>query len=184
MSEQPITSLEDAVAALGALPMPVGVEPVRDVEDELTGARLALFEEEQETAALREERHSTNEALDDAIRALRTAQERIAVLEAREEIVSRFVEKRAEYITAIRNCHPDNGHDYDRWQGHAAARRQLAQELGLPVAWPVEDSAAVEKSAAKLARVLAPSEGEHYATVHHAYTTSHDLEWPEPGDQR
>lgn len=178
MSE-PIRTVEDAVRELGALPMPAG--PVRDVEDELTGARLALFEEEQETAALREERHSTNEALDDAIRALRVAQERIAVLEAREEIVARFVANRAEYITNLRNCNPDNGHDYDRWQGHAAARRQLAQELGLPVAWPLEDSATVEKSAAKLARVLAPSEGEHYAFVHHDHLKGRDLDF---GSQR
>lgn len=180
MSE-PIETVEDAVRELGALPMPAGPVPARDVEDELTGARLALFEEEQENAALREERHSTNEALDDAIRALRVAQERIAVLEAREEIVARFVANRAEYITSIRNCHPDNGHDYDRWQGHAAARRQLAQELGLPVAWPLEDSAAVEKSAAKLARVLAPSEGEHYAFVHHDHLKGRDLDF---GSQR
>jgi hypothetical protein len=52
MSE-PIRNLEDAVAALGALPMPAGSVPVRDVEDELTGARLSLYEEELETARLR-----------------------------------------------------------------------------------------------------------------------------------
>lgn len=56
-------------------------------------------------------------------------------------VVEEFVAARAEYVTAIRNCHPDNGHDYDRWQGHAAARRQLAEQLGLPVTWPAENEA-------------------------------------------
>ncbi|WP_372344633.1 hypothetical protein [Streptomyces sp. KL116D] len=50
--------------------------------------------------------------------------------------VAEFVAKRAEYITAINGCHNDA--DYWRWQGHAESRRQLAQELGLPVAWPAE----------------------------------------------
>ena len=50
--------------------------------------------------------------------------------------VEKFVAARAEYITAINNCHPDNSADYWRWQGHAEGRRQLSQTLGLPVAWP------------------------------------------------
>ncbi|MFD8820817.1 hypothetical protein ACFV1C_00360 [Streptomyces sp. NPDC059605] len=62
----------------------------------------------------------------------------VADLEKTVEKVSGFCAQRAEYITALLNCHPDNGHDYDRWQGHAAARRQLSELLGLPVAWPAE----------------------------------------------
>lgn len=50
------------------------------------------------------------------------------------EMVSDHVAKRAEFIAAINGCHSDA--DYWRWQGHAEARRQLAEELGLPVAWP------------------------------------------------
>jgi hypothetical protein len=102
-----------------------------------------------------------------------------------EATVAGFVAARAEYVTALRNCHPDNGHDYDRWQGHAAARRQLAELLGLPVAWPPEDAAgSVAKSADRLTRMLAPTqayredqavEGEHYASVHHSYRLSHDM---------
>ncbi|MFF5261289.1 hypothetical protein ACFY4C_20295 [Actinomadura viridis] len=53
-------------------------------------------------------------------------------------IVEKFVADRAQFVTAIVNCHPDNAHDYDRWQGHAEGRRQLAQQLGLPVAWPAD----------------------------------------------
>ncbi|MFJ8785019.1 hypothetical protein [Streptomyces sp. NPDC102476] len=104
-------------------------------------------------AELEAERHSTNELLDDAVQALRER-------EGQDAIVAKFVAARAEYITSIRNCHPDNGHDYDRWQGHAAARRQLAELLDLPVAWPPEDGKAVQRSAEKLARLLAPAVGE------------------------
>lgn len=57
-------------------------------------------------------------------------------LRAELDKVAAFAAQRAEYVTSILNCHPDNKHDYYRWQGHAAARRQLSQALGLPVAWP------------------------------------------------
>lgn len=54
MSE-PITNLADAVAALGALPMPVGPAPrtLDQVEEELTGVSLSLYEEELDTDRLR-----------------------------------------------------------------------------------------------------------------------------------
>lgn len=44
-------------------------------------------------------------------------------------IVQEFIRERADYITAIENA--GNGPDYHRWQGHAEARRQLAERLGL-----------------------------------------------------
>lgn len=53
--------------------------------------------------------------------------------------VAAFCAERAGCITAIKNCHPDNTADYYRWQGHAEARRQLAERLKLPIAWPAED---------------------------------------------
>jgi hypothetical protein len=90
---------------------------------------------------------------------------RVTELEQREAVVAEFVASRAEYITALRNCHPDNGHDYDRWQGHAAARRQLAESLGLPVAWPPEDAASVARS----------RDGEFHEALHHDYRVPHDL---------
>ncbi|MFI0897712.1 hypothetical protein [Streptomyces sp. NPDC020983] len=73
------------------------------------------------------------------VRRLLDAEARVAELEAPAAKVAEFVAERAEYITAIRNCHPDNARDYYRWQGHAEARRRLARDLGLPVAWPAED---------------------------------------------
>lgn len=55
-----------------------------------------------------------------------------------EPIVAGFCAERVQYITSINNCHPDNAADYYRWQGHAEARRQLSERLGLPTAWPDE----------------------------------------------
>ncbi|GGS41117.1 hypothetical protein F2B00_03225 [Streptomyces parvus] len=59
-------------------------------------------------------------------------------LRAELDKVAAFAAQRAEYVTSILNCHPDNKHDYYRWQGHAESRRQLSERLGLPVAWPAE----------------------------------------------
>lgn len=54
--------------------------------------------------------------------------------------VAEFCAERAEYINSINNCGPDNDRDYWRWNGHAEARRQLSERLGLPTAWPAEVS--------------------------------------------
>lgn len=59
-------------------------------------------------------------------------------LRAELDKVAAFCAQRAEYVTSILNCHPDNAHDYYRWQGHAESRRQLSERLGLPVVWPAE----------------------------------------------
>jgi predicted HicB family RNase H-like nuclease len=59
-------------------------------------------------------------------------------LRAQVAAVEKFCAARAEYITAINNCSPENSHDYWRWQGLAEGRRQLSQELNLPVGWPTE----------------------------------------------
>ncbi|MER7623878.1 hypothetical protein [Streptomyces sp. NPDC126503] len=73
--------------------------------------------------------------------ALRLQRDRIAELEADTEKVAKFCAARAEYVDNINNCSPSNDRDYWRWNGHAEARRQLSQLLGLPVAWPAEDAA-------------------------------------------
>lgn len=53
-----------------------------------------------------------------------------------------FVNKRPEYVTALKNT-PGEGDqaDYWRWQGHAEARRQLAASLGMTVPHNPGDSA-------------------------------------------
>lgn len=112
--------------------------------DNLAAYRLlaeGFNERGREIDRLSEERHSTNEALSKAAEAIRAKDARVAELEAQAALVAEFVAARAEYITAIRNCHPDNVNDYQRWQGHAESRRQLAETLGLPVAWPAKAGA-------------------------------------------
>lgn len=45
-----------------------------------------------------------------------------------------FINQRPEYIQALRGTRgTDDQTDYYRWQGHAEARRQLAQRLGCTV---------------------------------------------------
>ncbi|MGW1930438.1 hypothetical protein [Streptomyces sp. NPDC001919] len=92
-----------------------------------------------EVTRLREERHSTNEALSDAAETIRVQRDRIAELEAAAAQVAKFCAARAEYVDNINNCSPSNDRDYWRWNGHAESRRQLSQLLGLPVGWPAED---------------------------------------------
>ncbi|MFF5773892.1 hypothetical protein ACFY8V_32655 [Streptomyces californicus] len=91
---------------------------------------------------------------------------RVAELETQGEKVAAHCAQRAEYITSILNCHPDNAHDYYRWQGHAESRRQLSQALGLPVGWPAEDKQSTPP-------VLA--EDPHDSPLHHTYTLGRDL---------
>jgi hypothetical protein len=102
MSE-PITNVPDAVAALGALPVPQGPAPQPDPIAEGRGLDLLALMDERaaskvspvlaavldeaerlraQVAALLAERHVTNEALDDAGQALRNRSTRIAELES------------------------------------------------------------------------------------------------------
>lgn len=55
--------------------------------------------------------------------------------------VEEFINERPGYITALRNTPGDGSQaDYYRWQGHAEARRQLAQKLGWTVPHEPGDS--------------------------------------------
>jgi len=49
--------------------------------------------------------------------------------EAKLAVVNKFLAEREQCLTAIKNCPPDRV-DYWRWQGHAEARRVLADDLG------------------------------------------------------
>ncbi|MYR73028.1 MULTISPECIES: hypothetical protein [unclassified Streptomyces] len=104
---------------------------VSNLSDDVTGACLARYEEEQDADRLRL-------ALASAQRGRRELRARVAELEAQAEKVAAFCAQRAEYVSSLRNCHPNNDHAYNRWTGHAEARRQLSQSLGLPVAWPAK----------------------------------------------
>lgn len=62
-------------------------------------------------------------------------------------VVEGFISDRGEYITALKNCSPDNTADYWRWQGHAESRRQLLASLP----WsPDDDTAERVKAAARV----------------------------------
>ncbi|WP_420100161.1 hypothetical protein [Corynebacterium sp.] len=62
----------------------------------------------------------------------RTVIDQAEEIEKLRSTVAAFINKRPEYITAL-NASRDTDADYMRWQGHAGARRQLAQELGWTV---------------------------------------------------
>ncbi|MER5482984.1 hypothetical protein ABT024_07170 [Streptomyces sp. NPDC002812] len=66
---------------------------------------------------------------------------RVAELEAAAEKAAAFCAERAEYVSNLRDRGGSDA-DYYRWTGHAAARRQLSDLLGLPVGGLAEDSAA------------------------------------------
>ncbi|MEU2799013.1 hypothetical protein [Streptomyces sp. NPDC007117] len=140
-----------ALEAAGLLQSPESAAELERLSDELTGANLALWEDGREIDRLR--------------LALKAAQRGRRQLRAKLDKVAAFCAQRAEYVTNLRNCHPDNGHDYDRWQGHAAARRQLSQSLGLPVCWPAEDKQSTP----------APVEDPHDSPLHHSYALGRDL---------
>ena len=44
-----------------------------------------------------------------------------------QRLLQAFINERPQYITALKNCSPENTADYWRWQGHAEARRQLSE---------------------------------------------------------
>lgn len=53
-----------------------------------------------------------------------------------EVVVAGFIAERSQYVTALKNSRCDGDGpdiDYWRWQGHAEARRQLAEQLGMEV---------------------------------------------------
>ncbi|MFI8360774.1 hypothetical protein ACIGD1_11500 [Streptomyces sp. NPDC085612] len=93
---------------------------------------------------------------------------RVAELEAAAEQVAEFCAQRAEYVTNLRAFVEGGEHDYYRWTGHAEARRQLSQRLGLPVGWPAEDLPVVPTTAA-------PVEDAHDSPLHHTYRVGRDL---------
>lgn len=123
--------------------------------------RLALFEEELERS--RRLRMAWESARETRIK----LRDRVAELETAAEKVALFCAQRAEYVTNLRQ-HGSSDEDYYRWSGHAEARRQLSQRLGLPVAWPLGDG----ESAPAPAR---QQEDPHDSPLHHDYLTPHDL---------
>ncbi|MET8297432.1 hypothetical protein ABZW02_25740 [Streptomyces sp. NPDC005180] len=103
---------------------------------------------------------------------------RVTELEAVTVTVTGFCAQRAEYVTNLRNCNPNADHDYYRWSGHAAARRQLSQLLGLPVGWPNEENptAVAEPIVGTTRELTQKTEDPHSSLLHHEYKTARLLE--------
>lgn len=206
-ADEPITELAAAVAELGALPMPVGTGPqARSILDRARDAlsarmtkddlRLVLENVIDYAAGLEAEWHSTNEALDDAVQALRarpnffqpghTYAARAGWPGGRERF--RFIcesvttdpetgEPRAFGQHGRRNGAREwvwtpNPRTHDDWRG--GAWTDITDELAAPP---------VEESVDELTRLLAPTqallEDPHDSPLHHPYRVGRDL--PETG---
>lgn len=143
---------------------------VQLINDE--AVRRAAYEAMDAERRAAESRRAVDMKLNAELRA------RVAELEAQAEKTAAFCAQRAEYVTNLRQFVEGGEHDYYRWTGHAEARRQLSQSLGLPVAWPPEDMVAgnVAPQVAKLRTMLAPSvEDPHDSPRHHTYELGRDL---------
>jgi hypothetical protein len=102
-----------------------------------------LLDAEARVAELEAERHTTNEALSDAVEALRANRDRIADLE------TRLVTIRTEAIADVGDWLDENG------QKDAA---YLVYTVDIPAARDMKRVAAAEESADKLTQLLAPTQ--------------------------
>lgn len=48
---------------------------------------------------------------------------------AQAAVVRKFLAEQAEYVTAVKECHPENDADLWRWRGHIEARKILLRDL-------------------------------------------------------
>lgn len=77
--------------------------------------------------------HANAEFMAHARQDVETLLSELEAAQARLDKVERFIDQRREVIMALRNAGTgaqENG-DYDRWQGHAEARRVLAETIGI-----------------------------------------------------
>ncbi|MGW2692418.1 hypothetical protein ACWC3Y_11210 [Streptomyces sp. NPDC001296] len=154
-----------------------------------------------QVAELLAERHTTNEALDDAVKALRADRDRIAELEAEKKRVAAHAEHLAtclvarseELMAAEDPCRPCGCPK--RFDRHADGCPTLAAEpadgitrRNVPLQALREDALAedvapqVQKLRNLLAGQRAALEDPHDSPLHHTYRISHDL--PEMGGTR
>lgn len=122
----------------------------------------------RERDALLAERHTTNEALDDAAEALRVQRDRIAELEAE------LYTEQAQHRTTL-----------EQRNAHANELLALRGGRATPYTATAEAHAQMREG---LTRYFAgqrdPSEGEHEVFVHHDYRKGRDLDLPEMGGAR
>jgi hypothetical protein len=146
--------------------------------EDLSGAEARIAE-------LENERHSTNEALDDAVQALRANRDEAA----EEPYVSRLLPPRAAVCARCGHSGEEHHHGDTKCWAHLPRVRQA--DLTWSGATICECSAfvagpSVEVSADKLTALFAPTqalrEDPHDSPLHHDYRISHDL--PESGGAR
>jgi hypothetical protein len=177
------------------LQSPETAAEMKQLRDDITGACLARWEEEQENARLRLAWQSARrraQAYGEGIlrhvadrdywkEQCRQAQVRVAELEAERHVTNEALddavqELRTPYAErARRETHPGR-----RQAWLMLARVEESERVANALLTPE-----VARSADKLTRLLAPTqalrepEGEFHAYLHHAHTTPHDL--PETG---
>lgn len=161
--ESPLTSLPDAVAAMGALPVPVGPQ-----SQALSAARLA--EAEERAAHLYE---FGNDAAADEWNRLAGDDVPVLVAEIRRQAaviaeLNESVSTAAEALRTRQSCPcPPEGRPHQ--VGCPQAEVPVSER-------PVNELTAVYTPLATMREV---ADGEHYAHVHHSYRTGHDR--PETG---
>lgn len=168
--ESPLTSLPEAVAAMGALPVPVGPAPrtLDVVEDELTGVSLSLYEEEQAYIRLRTAMFAVQ-------RDRHNLRARVAELEAELATANGVLEDvaKARRAKASCPCPPEN----------PPAPHQVGCFFdGVPVSPPseraVDGPSPLFPSVASL-REVSSREEPHDSPIHQTHRVGHDL--PEMG---
>lgn len=117
-------------------------------------------------AELEAERRSTNEWVDDAAEALRASRDRIAELEAEREALSERL--RAGQVWR-------QGRSPELVSENFVSQSELRSIFGIPLTPPWGDG--ITRRVVPVQALREP-EGEHYAHVHHPYTTPHDLDLP------
>jgi hypothetical protein len=161
-----------------ALPMPVG-----------SGRQVPELERlRSEVAALREERHSTNESVDDAAKALRADRDRIDGLES----TNAALRARLAVLEAQRAALAERLRAGQTWRrGRLAgedlvAPSELRSIFGIPLAAPLNGEAEADGITKRIAPMQALLAGQraavedpHESPLHHTYRVPRDLPAPD-----
>lgn len=132
-----------------------------------------------EVAALREERHSTNESVDDAAKALRADRDRIDGLEQTNEALrARLAEVEGQRAALAERLRAGQTWQRGRLVSEdTVSQPELRQIFGIPLAAPL-DGITRQFAPVQALREAEP-EGEHYPAVHHGYLVPRDLPAPD-----
>jgi len=146
------------------------------LRNDITGACLARYEEEQENERLLKERHSTNEALDDVVREVAALRSRVAELEAELKKYVGVEPTVADELAYVNRC-------LNAVYAVCDAAEKQATRWENPL--PVPEWVALVRNAADGVTVNAPAlppvpqqrqpEDTHDGPLHHDYALGRDL---------